>query len=55
MKDLRARWVCTVGILDLLPEGEGHNGCIRSGWGQIRFFDNQELLYGCSRARILSC
>ena len=39
MKDLRARWVFTGGILYLLPEkGEVHNSRVRCGWGQIRFW-----------------
>ena len=40
MKDLRARWIFTVGILYLLPEGRRscRNGHVRSGWGQIRFW-----------------
>ena len=37
MKDLRARWVFTVGILYLLPEAV-RNSRVRSGWGQIRFW-----------------
>ena len=36
MKDLRARWVFTVGILYLLSRGKGCNSHVRSGWGQIR-------------------
>ena len=36
MKDLRARWVFTVGIMYLQRE-EGRNGRVRNGWGQIRF------------------
>ena len=36
MKDLRACWVFTVGILYLLPEGLCvRNGRVRSGWDQI--------------------
>ena len=36
MEDLRARWVLTVGICFSSQSGEGRNGRVRSGWGQIR-------------------
>ena len=48
MKDLRAYWIFTLGIL--FQSGECRNGRVRSGWGQIRFWLPFAVFLSCTIA-----
>ena len=50
MKDLRVRWFLQLAFCTSFQRGEGRNGRVRSGWGQIRFWLPFAVILTCTTA-----